>query len=331
MRFRGVDFVKGILIFLVIVGHVLLGKTNESLLRHIIYFFHMPLFIGISGYIINTEKIKTLSLTQLFNKYLLRLVIPWIFAVIIYSFYLNFSQIHNLVNLKFWLTTLFTPFYHLWFIPAYLSWVIIEWFFLKSKIKFKYQLFLVLLVSGVSSLLVLFTDAYPSFLLFKFTDSLPSKIESILFVSLNLFRPQFLFFFILGIWFKTFDFKQHINKLNLLLISCLPIIVFLYYFRSDLVSFVLFFIFNSLLLSIVVHGVKANVFDLSPKIESIGINSLFLYLYHVIPILIIKNYISINNTGLYYAFVIAVELVFVFIVQFLYKRKLISRCLGGIQ
>lgn len=51
------DFIKGVLIILVVLGHVIQGLYGidnpdvwENLLFTIIYTFHMPLFIFISGY-----------------------------------------------------------------------------------------------------------------------------------------------------------------------------------------------------------------------------------------------------------------------------------------
>lgn len=43
-RNRSVDAVKGILIFLVVIGHVLLGTLDENIIRYTIYSFHMPAF-----------------------------------------------------------------------------------------------------------------------------------------------------------------------------------------------------------------------------------------------------------------------------------------------
>lgn len=55
-RLNNIDFLKGVLIIFVITGHLIPGILNKTLIRYIIYFFHMPLFIGISGYLINIQK-----------------------------------------------------------------------------------------------------------------------------------------------------------------------------------------------------------------------------------------------------------------------------------
>ena len=49
-----IDIVKGILITLVVIGHYEKGAVHD-----IIFFFHMPLFFIISGYLIESSKLKS--------------------------------------------------------------------------------------------------------------------------------------------------------------------------------------------------------------------------------------------------------------------------------
>ena len=50
-----IDSLKGFLIILVLVGHVIIAVDNVNVINHavmgLIYVFHMPLFILISGYV----------------------------------------------------------------------------------------------------------------------------------------------------------------------------------------------------------------------------------------------------------------------------------------
>ena len=66
------DFVKGVLIFLVVWGHVIRGR--ESIVYHVIYSFHMPLFVFVSGYF----AVHTLrkSVMDVGKKVLNRLIVP---------------------------------------------------------------------------------------------------------------------------------------------------------------------------------------------------------------------------------------------------------------
>lgn len=70
------DNLKGILIFLVVVGHLLytynyMNPKNAEKITLFIYTFHMPLFMIISGLFSNkkTSKEKLLKNIVLFNKY----------------------------------------------------------------------------------------------------------------------------------------------------------------------------------------------------------------------------------------------------------------------
>ena len=54
-RDKSIDIMKGILIFFVIIGHY--PSINERI-QSIIYWFHMPLFFMISGYLFKKKKIK---------------------------------------------------------------------------------------------------------------------------------------------------------------------------------------------------------------------------------------------------------------------------------
>jgi len=66
------DFVKGVLIFLVVWGHVI--QTGDSVIFHVIYSFHMPLFIFVCGYFaVHTLRKGVLDVGE---KVLTRLIIP---------------------------------------------------------------------------------------------------------------------------------------------------------------------------------------------------------------------------------------------------------------
>ena len=82
-RDTSLDYLKGILILLVVYGHCIYwlnGKVNSYdyyFIAKIIYTFHMPLFIFISGYFFSTKKNDNLCFT-IFEK-IKRLIIPHCF------------------------------------------------------------------------------------------------------------------------------------------------------------------------------------------------------------------------------------------------------------
>ena len=65
-RNPAIDVVKGMLILLVIAGHLVPGSLTDSLARHLIYGFHMPLFIGLAGYLFPSLVVGQASLPDVF-------------------------------------------------------------------------------------------------------------------------------------------------------------------------------------------------------------------------------------------------------------------------
>jgi fucose 4-O-acetylase-like acetyltransferase len=63
-------------------GHILQGSLESSLPRTIIYSFHMPLFIGVSGFLFNMQKAGRMNFALLLKKYRFRVILPWVFAVL---------------------------------------------------------------------------------------------------------------------------------------------------------------------------------------------------------------------------------------------------------
>lgn len=88
-----INIFKGVLILLVIIGHILIGPLNDNFIRFIIYSFHMPLFFFISGYLIKFDKLKMMSLKEFAEKYTKRLLKGWSVAWIIYTLLILNTQI----------------------------------------------------------------------------------------------------------------------------------------------------------------------------------------------------------------------------------------------
>jgi fucose 4-O-acetylase-like acetyltransferase len=84
-RNETLDALKGVLILLVILGHILHGGTLTSYIEDAIYSFHMPLFLGISGYFLKQELFYS-GFASLSKKYFYRLIIPFSFAYLVYCF-----------------------------------------------------------------------------------------------------------------------------------------------------------------------------------------------------------------------------------------------------
>lgn len=66
-RNRSIDAVKGVLILLVIIGHVLVGPIDEHVVRYVIYSFHMPAFFFVSGYLLSLERLGQQNYGAMFS------------------------------------------------------------------------------------------------------------------------------------------------------------------------------------------------------------------------------------------------------------------------
>lgn len=107
------DMVKGMLILMVIVGH--LGELTAQ--RHILLWLgsglRMPLMIGISGYLLNLARIRSSPRDDLLRRYGRRLILPWAVATMIYLLVAG----HPVGWITPIAAILRAPF-HLWYIPA---------------------------------------------------------------------------------------------------------------------------------------------------------------------------------------------------------------------
>lgn len=119
------DQIKGILIILVLIGHIVMGDMQTTPVRMVIYFFHMPLFLAITGYFIKQELLEH-SIQNILIRYKDRLIIPFAFAFAFYHsimlFYKDFLAVIIQVFSPY-------PYYHLWYIPAVILFILYLKFF----------------------------------------------------------------------------------------------------------------------------------------------------------------------------------------------------------
>mgnify|MGYP004732736881 CR=1 FL=1 len=84
------DCIKGSLILLVILGHVIqynsLRNFDDNIVFRIIYSFHMPTFIMVSGYVYAYTKVNKINIIEFIKKNIYRLIIPFITWYIIKYF-----------------------------------------------------------------------------------------------------------------------------------------------------------------------------------------------------------------------------------------------------
>lgn len=123
--YPGLNAAKGILILLVILTHAL----PDGMILYFLYFFHMPVFLSISGYLLKESAFKD-GISKYLGKLIYRLIIPWIMASFLYLYF----SLGNRHLSEITLTDFLYPFYHLWYVPAYVLGALLCYFVSNYKI-----------------------------------------------------------------------------------------------------------------------------------------------------------------------------------------------------
>ncbi len=123
-----IDCLKGALILFVIAGHLLAGPIRESFPRYLIYSFHMPVFIALSGFLCKPRKLLDTPLPGLLKKYGKRVFFPWLVAVQVFWLINHFGASPSLRD---YVSTYWDIYFHLWYIPGFLCYVFLSRLFLE--------------------------------------------------------------------------------------------------------------------------------------------------------------------------------------------------------
>jgi fucose 4-O-acetylase-like acetyltransferase len=195
-----IDNIKGYLILLVIIYHIvgrMRGNFDIAIQIHMfISFFHMPMFILISGYL-SKSKVGLLPIKKNFCNIFLPYLIFQLLLVCIYFFY-NPLTVKNVIKI------LLTPQYALWYLYCMFFWRLILPFYLKLPYP--------LLLSVIIGLLGGFLPSYatPIFSISRITAFFP--------------------FFILGYMLKKYDifersYFRNDNNNYLIRIMCIILVI----------------------------------------------------------------------------------------------------------
>ena len=121
-RDQFLDFSKGILICLVIIGHIIQygsgseyynsGEYFNNWVMKFIYSFHMPLFVFISGYFTRFSYEKTIP-SVVAKKRIIKLIHPIIIWTL-FKVLLACIFKHNVITLKYVVNAFFTSYWFLW-------------------------------------------------------------------------------------------------------------------------------------------------------------------------------------------------------------------------
>lgn len=273
---RSIDVLKGFLILMVIIGHILRGSLDENVLRYVIYSFHMPLFLFISGYVTNMEKLVQLNLGGLFKKYWARMLKEWFLAFLVYTTIVCLSQDFTI---SFLLNCIRVPYYHLWYIPVLLIIILSSWI-VETQVKSKSQRIIVYV--------------FISFILLG--------INNVGY--LEWFRLRYFVFFYLGLICKNYGIVSRFNEKQVVPFVCLFVIILLilYYIGFNYNDYEMYLLvpFGIALAAWVILPIIVGEFFKSRVFEYLGKQSLHVYLWHVLPIMALKQFVS--NIVLYYVF-----------------------------
>jgi fucose 4-O-acetylase-like acetyltransferase len=322
MKIRNFDLIKGGLIILVIIGHVLQGSLSNNLGRYFIYSFHMPVFIGISGYLINADKLKMLPSWEIFKKYCFRVIIPWSLAVFAYLFFFNCafsSEISMKVVVGKLIRSFISPYFHLWYIPAFVSWIFLTVVFLKLRISLR-SIFLISLVISIFFYLL-------NYNILSFNGVLMRRLTE---VSLHTYKPYFFMFFVFGMCIRNIKIKLNI-WLNLIIVLILAAIqLTFFYFPLPFAEMISTMLLNFCLLHLLIALAFADTLPHSQILEWLGINSLAIYLWHIVPVLILKLTLGTENIILFYSACLIAEAALIIVIYYLTKIRSVNRFVFGV-
>jgi fucose 4-O-acetylase-like acetyltransferase len=298
VRNESIDTLKGLLIILVIIGHVLLGTLDENVFRYVIYSFHMPVFLFISGYLINIQKLQDLSPKELLAKYWKRMLLPWLFALFLYSLALSVS---HFTPIEF-ASRLLHPYYHLWYVPTLFVFIILVWMI--SHIK-----------ERILSIILAITLGLMFF-------NMPVGAESI--------RMGFFIYFIMGVIAKNIALKVESSGslgggifllfiIGVTLLSVYGVGFKIYGNKLQLPLMVIICLIS--VLPIILRG-KFSMALLS----YIGVHSLEIYLWHVFPIMVLKHLFKDSDTQyLYYSLAFGMTLIMLIAIQIKTKYSIVKQ------
>lgn len=306
-RNHSIDFFKGFLVVLVVLGHSLLGRLDQSLGRYVIYTFHMPFFIAAAGFLFSYEKVGAETLLQFLSRYRFRLLLPWAIAMMVYAVHLGAFSPHPTPYWNGIVAYLSVPFYHLWFVPAYLFWSVLLW--AASRVG----------LNRMQMLMVSFGLALPFFWLKLFGLDWLEEFFGPRFAGwiIHTLRPHFLLFFALGVGLKVEKISTKTWVFLLAGLMLFGLNVALFYFHdgvSDLNREVILVCMNLSLLVVVFRWIQMDRLPNWQPLEWLGQQSLGIYLWHVLSIFWLKELVGTRDLFRYYAWVGFAQIVLVFII-----------------
>ena len=277
-RDNRIDSIKGLLIILVILGHLIIALDNYNFINHcvmgFIYIFHMPLFILISGYVTkHPDNQQPRDMWKTVGNIMVTLIIfQFISSLRIYLYHGDV-----LTSLKGF------PFGILWYLFSLICWRVMLYYTPKALLN-RPLLYLIIAIA-VSMLSGVF------------------HLGTFLSVQRTL---NFYFFFLLGFYYRQGVFNTplwHNNKLHIaVLVMMMPLLLWLYPRCGNVMNGADYYGIAGLpqkamvlMCSIPMTLLMFNIIPDIKVLRPIGKDSLFYYLYHMLFLAmvtgpLVKNY-----------------------------------------
>ena len=280
MRNRNFDGIKGYLILMVVVGHIFIEPVHQNTAKQFIYFFHMPLFLAMSGYFSSTTLFSKKP-AAMFRYYWSRMTLPFLISFLVIGTMALLGGRAQL-NLNFVLS----PYMHLWYVPALLLFV----FYSHLIYRFKLPLGLILTVSAVLAVIDIA----------KLWPQLESDYQWLSYLGDKRFYSYY-FYFLFGHFIKRHYRKELGIPLFVASLCMIPVTLG----ENGIVSHTLFTAIASLsakaaiiIMVLVLCEELGNRTNLFASLSKVGEVSLAIYLWHLLPIIVLKVVlIQIGVTG----------------------------------
>lgn len=295
--------IKGILIILVVLGHLMeVIKTDYYYFYTFIYSFHMPVFIFISGYLAKHASIKKIS-----NYLLIYFIFQSLYLILLNSLKIQHNSRYEV------------PYYHLWYLVSMIWWYIIVVLLNKIHLKNYVKVLIIICCFAVSSISRVYTVNIVD-LVNKYYMGFYSYYFS--YQRTLTFLPYFMmgFFINKDILIKVYSSLKY-KRLILPIVILFNILVYYVIEISNLES--LFrgsygvdrillcktSIFIEMLISYVITLINGYVFiniTTSEKniITKYGENSLQIFLFHPLVVVMIKKYATFSKDEFIINFII---------------------------
>lgn len=271
-RDNRIDSIKGLLIILVILGHLIIALDNYNFINHcvmgLIYIFHMPLFILISGYVTkHPESQQPRDMWKTVGNIMVTLIIfQFITSLRIYLYHGDV-----LTSLKGF------PFGILWYLFSLICWRIMLYYTPKALLN-RPLLYLIIAIA-VSMLSGVF------------------HLGTFLSVQRTL---NFYFFFLLGFYYRQGVFNTplwHNNKMHIaVLVVMMPLLLWLFPRCGNVMNGADYYGIAGLpqkamvlMCSIPMTLLMFNIIPDIKVLRPIGKDSLFYYLYHMLFLAIVTG------------------------------------------